>query len=58
MLKVFNLQGQEIAMLVSENKPAGEYEIQWNPINVPSGVYVYRLQAGEFVETKKLVLLK
>ncbi|MDZ7303928.1 MAG: SBBP repeat-containing protein [candidate division KSB1 bacterium] len=57
-LKVFNLQGQEIATLVSETKPAGEYEIKWNPNNLPSSVYVYRLQAGEFAETKKLLLLK
>jgi hypothetical protein len=57
-LKVFNLQGQEIATLVNENKSAGEYKIQWNPNNVPSGVYVYRLQAEEFVETKKLILLQ
>jgi len=57
-LKVFNLHGQEIATLVNENKSAGEYKIQWNPNNVPSGVYVYRLQAEEFVETKKLILLQ
>jgi uncharacterized delta-60 repeat protein len=57
-LKMFNLQGQEIAALVNENKPAGEHEIQWNPTNVSSGGYVYKLKAGEFVETKKLVLLK
>jgi hypothetical protein len=57
-LKVFNVQGQEIAALVNENKPAGEYEVKWKPTNVPSGVYVYRLQAGEFVETKKLILMK
>jgi uncharacterized delta-60 repeat protein len=57
-LKVFNLQGQEIAALVNENKPAGEYEIQWNPTDVPSGVYLYRLQAGKFVQTMKLILLR
>jgi hypothetical protein len=57
-LKVYNLQGQGIATLVSENKSAGEYEIPWNPINVPSGVYLYRLQAGKFVQTMKLILLR
>jgi hypothetical protein len=57
-LKVFNLRGQEIATLVNESKSAGEYNIQWNPTNVSSGVYVYRLKAGKFIETKKLVLLK
>lgn len=58
MLKVFNLRGQEVATLVNENKLAGEYAVKWNPQNIPSGVYVYRLQAGEFTGTKKLILLK
>jgi uncharacterized delta-60 repeat protein len=57
-LKVFNLRGQEIATLVNENKFAREYEIQWNPTEAPSGVYVYRLQAGDFVQTRKLILLR
>jgi uncharacterized delta-60 repeat protein len=57
-LKVFNLAGQEIVTLVNENKSTGEYQIQWNPYNLPNGVYVYRLQAGSFVDTKKLILLK
>jgi hypothetical protein len=43
---------------VNENKAAGEYEIQWNPNNVPSGVYVYRLQAGDFVVSKKFIILR
>jgi hypothetical protein len=57
-LKVFTLQGREIVTLVNENKPAGEYAVKWNPTIVPSGVYLCRLQAGAFVETKKLVLLR
>jgi hypothetical protein len=57
-LKVFNLLGQEVANLVNENKPAGRYEVRWRPLNLPSGVYLYRLQAGDFVETRKLVLLE
>jgi len=57
-LKVYNLQGQEIATLVNANKLAGEYAVNWNPQNVPSGVYVYRLEAGEFTATKKLILLR
>jgi hypothetical protein len=58
ILKVFNLTGQEVATLVNETKPAGEYQIEWNANNLPSGVYLYRLEAGEFVDTKKLLLLK
>jgi hypothetical protein len=47
-LTVYNLVGKEIEMLVNEKQPAGEYEIRWNPVGLPSGVYVYRLQAGDF----------
>jgi len=57
-LQVFNLHGQEIATLVNENKSAGEYDIQWTPDNLSSGAYLYRLQAGEFIQTRKLVLLQ
>ncbi|MDZ7262317.1 MAG: SBBP repeat-containing protein [candidate division KSB1 bacterium] len=57
-LKIFNPLGQEVATLVNEVKPAGEYELHWNPGGLPSGVYMYQLQAGEFIETKKLILLK
>ena len=57
-LKVYNLAGQEVATLVSEKKVAGEHEVQWNPTKLPSGVYVYRLQAGEVSEPKKLILLR
>ena len=53
MLKIFNTLGEEIETLVNEEKPAGTYEVNWNAANLPSGVYFYRLQAGDFVETKK-----
>jgi len=56
-LKVYNLLGEEIETLVSEKQSAGEREIRWNPVGLPSGVYFYRLQVGEFKSTKKLVLL-
>jgi hypothetical protein len=57
-LKVFDVLGNEITTLVNEEKPLGNYEIQFDATNLPSGVYFYRLQAGSFVETKKMVLLK
>jgi hypothetical protein len=57
-LKVFDVLGNEVATLVSEVRPAGSYEIMFNATNLPSGVYFYRLQAGPFVETKKMILLK
>jgi photosystem II stability/assembly factor-like uncharacterized protein len=58
LLKVFDLLGKEIAVLVSQALPAGKYGTQWNANNVASGIYFYRLQAGLFVETKKLILLR
>jgi hypothetical protein len=57
-LKVYDVLGREIATLVSEVLPAGTYEQRWNAAGVSSGVYFYRLKAGGFVETKKLVLLR
>ena len=57
-LKVFDLLGREVTTLVSEEMSAGSYSRQWNATNIPSGIYFYRLQAGSFCETKKLVLLK
>jgi hypothetical protein len=56
-LKVFNALGQQVALLVNEQKEPGYYEATWNA-NVPSGIYFYRLQAGEYMETKKMVVLK
>ncbi len=57
-LKIFNTLGEEIETLVSEEKPVGTYELNWNAANLPSGVYFYRLQAGDFVQTRKMILLK
>ncbi len=61
-LKVYDMMGKEIVTLVNECKPAGKHEIEFNAASLsgvlPSGVYFYRLQAGNFVETKKMILLK
>ena len=57
-LKIYDVLGNEVATLVDEYKPAGSYEIEWNASGLPSGVYFYRLQAGEFIETKKMILMK
>jgi hypothetical protein len=56
-LKIFNALGQEVALLVNERKDAGSYQETWNA-NVPSGIYFYRLQSGEYVETKKMIVLR
>jgi len=57
-LKIINTLGEEIETLVKEEKPIGTYELNWNAVSLPSGVYFYRLQAGDFVQTKKMILLK
>jgi Secretion system C-terminal sorting domain len=57
-LKVFDVLGNEIATLVNEEKSAGRYEIEFNASSLPSGIYFYKLTAGSFIETKKMLLLK
>jgi dienelactone hydrolase len=57
-LKIFNMLGEELETLVNEEKTVGTYEVNWNAANLPSGVYFYRLQAGNFVQTKKMILMK
>jgi hypothetical protein len=56
-LKVFNMLGQEVAVLVDEEKEAGSYQARWDA-SLPSGMYFYHLQAGEYQETRKMILLK
>jgi hypothetical protein len=57
-LKVYNTIGEEVAILVNEEKPAGSYEVDFNGSELTSGIYFYKLQAGSFIETKKMVLMK
>jgi len=67
-LKVFDVLGNEVATLVNEEKPAGSYEVEFsakggsasggNAYNLASGIYFYKLQAGIFMETKKMILMK
>jgi lysophospholipase L1-like esterase len=57
-LKVFDTLGREVSTLLSEQLSAGTYSRQWDATGLASGVYFYRLQAGSFIETKKLVLLR
>jgi hypothetical protein len=57
-LKVFDVIGREVAIIVSEELSAGNYSRQWNATNLSSGIYFYRLQSGSYIETKKLVLLR
>jgi hypothetical protein len=57
-LKVFDVLGREVATLADEVKQPGTYSLQWDASRQASGVYFYKLQAGDFVGLKKLVLLK
>jgi len=57
-IKVYDVLGREVTTLVIENKPIGNYSVQFNAAKLTSGVYYYRIQAGDFVQTKKLILLK
>jgi len=57
-LKVYDVLGNEVATLVDEYKPAGKYEVEFNSSSLPSSIYFYKIQVGNFVETKKMVLLK
>jgi len=57
-LKVYDVLGNEVATLVNEYKPSGIYEVEFDGKDLVSGIYFYKLQAGYFVETKKMVLLK
>jgi hypothetical protein len=57
-LKIFDVMGREVAAIVSDELAAGKYRRQWNASGMASGIYFYRLQAGSFTETKRLLYLK
>ena len=57
-LSVYNLLGQKVKTLVSEKQPAGKYKVNFNATGLASGVYIYRLKAGNFVQSKKMILLR
>ena len=57
-LKIYDVLGREVTTLINEIKRPGEYEVEFNANNLPTGVYFYQLKAGEFIHTKKMILLK
>jgi hypothetical protein len=57
-LTIFNTIGQKVATLVSEKQPAGLHKYEWDAGNMASGIYYFKLWAGDFTQTKKLVLLR
>ena len=58
IIKVYDVLGQEVATLVNEVKEPGTHAVEFNAASLASGVYFYRLQAGDFVQSEKLVILK
>jgi len=57
-LKVFDVLGQEVATLINSDLVAGSHNVEFSAVNINSGVYFYILQTGDFIETKKMVLMK
>jgi hypothetical protein len=57
-LVVFDLLGREVVTLVNKKQKAGHYQVKWEAANIPSGVYFYKLTAGDYVNTKKMLLIK
>ena len=57
-MKIFDVVGREVATLVNETKQVGVYTVDFNAANLSSGVYFYKIQAGDFTSIKKMVLVK
>ena len=57
-LKIYDVLGKEIMTLINEQKTAGSYEVDFNGINLASGAYFYRLESSEFVDIKRMILIK
>ena len=57
-LKIYDITGRKVVTLVDKELDAGFYDVKWNASNYPSGVYFYKLTAGEFTETRKMILIK
>ena len=57
-LKIYDALGNEVATLINEFKPAGSYEVDFNASNFTSGVYLYKIEAGNFSQTRKMLLIK
>ncbi|HED36873.1 MAG TPA: T9SS type A sorting domain-containing protein, partial [Ignavibacteria bacterium] len=62
LIRVFDVLGREVATLVNKEQPAGNYKVTFNATHLSSGIYFYRIsatgEAGSFIQTKKMILLK
>ncbi len=57
-LRIYDILGREVVTLVNKQQKPGYYEVNWNAANNSSGVYFYKITAGKFVDTKKMILLR
>lgn len=57
-LSIYDLLGQKMCTLVSERQEAGNHKVEWDASGFTSGIYFYRIQAGDFVQTKRMLLIK
>jgi len=57
-IKIYDALGKEIMTIVNEFKEAGKYNVSFNGVNFSSGIYYYRIEAGSFIQTKKMLLIK
>jgi hypothetical protein len=57
-LKIYDVLGNEVATLVDEYREAGRYKLEYDASNLASGVYIYKLTAGSFVSSKKMMVIK
>ena len=57
-IRVYDVLGNEIAIIVNEEKPAGNHQVEFNATGLSSGIYFYKIKAGDFIQTKKMLLIK
>jgi len=57
-LSVYDILGREVAVLMDEERGPGVHEVFWDASSFPSGMYFYQIRAGEYLETRKMVLMK
>jgi len=58
LIKIYNIAGEEVSLLVNEEKDQGWYSIRFNSTSLASGIYIYRMQAGNYISTRKMMLIK
>ena len=57
-LKIYNIKGETITTLINEIKQAGSYQVNWNAVNLPAGMYIYQLRVADYQSSNKILLLK